>query len=54
MSIPHSLKSLTFRVAMVAPWVAAMAAIWQSASRMGRPAARRAAAIAAYAFAAAL
>ena len=47
MSMPQPSKSFTFRVAMAAPQARTIAAIWQSASMIGLPAERRAAAISA-------
>lgn len=44
-SMPQPSKSGVFRVATGAPWACAIAAIWQSACMIGRPAARRAAAM---------
>ena len=46
-TMPQSAKSPAFRVATAASRARAMAAIWQSASRIGRPRERRDAAIAA-------
>jgi hypothetical protein len=45
--IPQSAESSTLRVATAAPLMAASAAIWASKSPIGRPDARRAAAISA-------
>lgn len=44
-SMPQPSKSGVFRVATGAPWACAIAAIWQSACRIGQPAARRPAAM---------
>ena len=46
-AIPQCWKSVPLRVATAASLARAMAAIWQSASRIGRPTERREAAIAA-------
>jgi hypothetical protein len=52
--MPQASKSVVLRVATAAALARAMAAIWQSNWLIGRPAARRSAAMAAQALAAAL